>query len=289
MCAQGIRADAPRPAHVRDDRRHPDPAARAVRLRDQHRPEVPAHGGRRRRPQPVLAQPRARPCQNTGYFRVVGRARRGERGATGCSSAATCSSCRRARRISRAALQRGERPVLLVEADATDPAATGNALAALDRRSARRRSQHDLTGPLARLAPAAAPFEVRVHRRYNPEGITQYNIVPGLIGVILHHDDGDDDGARDHPRARARHDGEPARHAGAAARGDGGQDRALHPRRLRAGRRDPRSRRSSCSTCRWSAASALLLGVDDRSSSPPTSRSASRSPRSRATSCRRCR
>ncbi len=82
------------------------------------------------------------------------------------------------------ALRRGERPQLLVAADATDPAATGNALAALER-IARTALVHDLTGPLSDLAAAPAPFELVLHRRYNPEGITQYNIVPGLIGVIL--------------------------------------------------------------------------------------------------------
>jgi ABC-2 type transport system permease protein len=81
-------------------------------------------------------------------------------------------------------LQRGERPVVLMQADATDPAATGNAIAALAQvnLTALRR---ELAGPLAGLAPAAPPFEVRVHRRYNPEGVTQYNIVPGLMGVVL--------------------------------------------------------------------------------------------------------
>ena len=81
-------------------------------------------------------------------------------------------------------LQRGERPVVLVEADATDPAATSNALAALPQISLTG-LDHDLTGPLASLKGRAAPFEIRVHRRYNPEGITQYNIVPGLMGVVL--------------------------------------------------------------------------------------------------------
>lgn len=81
-------------------------------------------------------------------------------------------------------LQRGERPVLLVEADATDPAATSNALATLAvlNQSALAR---DLSGSLASLQPGPPPFEVRVQRRYNPEGITQYNIVPGLVGTIL--------------------------------------------------------------------------------------------------------
>jgi ABC-2 type transport system permease protein len=81
-------------------------------------------------------------------------------------------------------LVRGERPVLLVEADASDPGAVGNALAALAPISFSA-LQRDLAGPLAALNPVAPPVEVRVHRRYNPEGVTAYNIVPGLIGTIL--------------------------------------------------------------------------------------------------------
>ncbi len=82
------------------------------------------------------------------------------------------------------AVQRGEHPVLLIEADATDPAATGNALAALDQ-IAHTALDRDLSGPLRSLRQPPPAFEVRVHRRYNPDGITQYNIVPGLMGVIL--------------------------------------------------------------------------------------------------------
>jgi ABC-2 type transport system permease protein len=81
-------------------------------------------------------------------------------------------------------LVRGERPVLLVEADAADPAATGNAIAALGQLAITALAR-DLQGPLADLAPRAPPFDVRIHRRYNPEGVTAYNIVPGLIGTIL--------------------------------------------------------------------------------------------------------
>ena len=80
-------------------------------------------------------------------------------------------------------LVRGERPVLLVEADASDPAAVGNAVAALNQIVAS--LNRDLSGTLADLKAVAAPVDVRVHRRYNPEGITAYNIVPGLIGTIL--------------------------------------------------------------------------------------------------------
>jgi ABC-2 type transport system permease protein len=81
-------------------------------------------------------------------------------------------------------LQRGERAVVLVEADATDPAATSNALTALQQVSITG-LDHDLTGTLSKLKAGPPPFEIRVHRRYNPEGITQYNIVPGLMGVVL--------------------------------------------------------------------------------------------------------
>ena len=82
------------------------------------------------------------------------------------------------------ALARGERPVLLIEADATDPSATGNALAALSQ-AVDTALAHDLTGVLADSQASPSPVDLRIHRRYNPEGITAYNIVPGLLGVIL--------------------------------------------------------------------------------------------------------
>jgi ABC-2 type transport system permease protein len=79
---------------------------------------------------------------------------------------------------------RGERPALLVAVDATDPSASGNAIAALGQ-IAQQALNNDLRGPLQHLQPGAQPFELRVHRRYNPEGLSRYNIVPGLIGTIL--------------------------------------------------------------------------------------------------------
>lgn len=81
-------------------------------------------------------------------------------------------------------LLRGERPPVILYADATDPAATGNALAAV-MQLPQVALAHELRGPVAHLAPAQQPFEVRLHRRYNPEGLTQLNVVPGLMGVIL--------------------------------------------------------------------------------------------------------
>lgn len=81
-------------------------------------------------------------------------------------------------------LVRGERPAMLIEADATDPVATANALAAVTQLN-QGALRHDLTGPLAGLVNSLPPFEIRMHNLYNPEGITEYNIVPGLIGTIL--------------------------------------------------------------------------------------------------------
>ncbi|AIO37123.1 ABC-2 type transporter family protein [Burkholderia cenocepacia] len=81
-------------------------------------------------------------------------------------------------------LLRGERPSLLVEADATDPVATASALGALTG-LVQPVADKDLTGPLAHLNGRPPAFDVELHRLYNPEGITQYNVVPGLMGVIL--------------------------------------------------------------------------------------------------------
>jgi ABC-2 type transport system permease protein len=81
-------------------------------------------------------------------------------------------------------LVRGERPQILMAADATDPVAAGGAVGAVQQ-IARTAFARDLEGPLARLAPTDPPFDIVVHRRYNPAGITAYNIVPGLLGVIL--------------------------------------------------------------------------------------------------------
>lgn len=79
---------------------------------------------------------------------------------------------------------RGDQAQILVEADASDPSATGSAIAALSALP-QQALVHDLTGAVAGRAGGAAPFEVIVHRRYNPEAIAAYNIVPGLLGVIL--------------------------------------------------------------------------------------------------------
>jgi ABC-2 type transport system permease protein len=77
-------------------------------------------------------------------------------------------------------VRRGDRPALLVAADATDPVAAGSALGAL--------------GPIVQTALAHdlfignspdPPFEIRAHARYNPAASSRLNIVPGLVGTIL--------------------------------------------------------------------------------------------------------
>ncbi|MDP3068922.1 MAG: ABC transporter permease [Opitutaceae bacterium] len=81
-------------------------------------------------------------------------------------------------------LLRGERPTVLLEADASDPAATGPAVAAARTLTATL-FDRDLKGPLTRLRGQPGPVDFQVHAHYNPENITQYNVVPGLMGVVL--------------------------------------------------------------------------------------------------------
>ena len=79
---------------------------------------------------------------------------------------------------------RGSQPTLVIEADATDPAAGSYALAAFNT-LATTALRDDLEGPLAARAQGPPPFQVITHLLYNPESNTQYNIVPGLLAVIL--------------------------------------------------------------------------------------------------------
>ena len=79
---------------------------------------------------------------------------------------------------------RRDNPQILVEADASDPAATGGAIAALASLP-QNALMHDLEGPIAAATATSPPFEVVIQRRYNPEGITSYNIVPGLLAIVL--------------------------------------------------------------------------------------------------------
>jgi ABC-2 type transport system permease protein len=78
------------------------------------------------------------------------------------------------------AVRRGDKPAILVAADATDPVAAGSALGALSQ-VLQTALSHDRDVPESPVMP----FEIRTHARYNPAGVTQLNIVPGLVGTIL--------------------------------------------------------------------------------------------------------
>ena len=121
--------------------------------------------------------------QNSDYFRIVHVARSPaemdeliERGAVQFAITIPGDFSRR--------VVRRDKAQILVEADASDPAATGSAVAALSALPDEG-LKHDLKGPLAPIAKTAPPFEVVIQRRYNPENITSYNIVPGLVATIL--------------------------------------------------------------------------------------------------------
>lgn len=81
-------------------------------------------------------------------------------------------------------LLRGEKPSLLLEADATDPVTVSTALLSIEG-IATQVAKKDLTGALAGFANLQKPFDVRIHRLYNPNGINQYNIIPGLMGTLM--------------------------------------------------------------------------------------------------------
>ena len=130
-----------------------------------------------------LARSLVASIQNTGYFHIVAQPatevqaeRLLETGEVQFVLAIPPDFSRR--------VVRGEKPAVLVAVDATDPSAASNAIAALGQITPLA-LVHDLTGALAGLQPCEPPFELRIHRRYNPEGLTRYNIVPGLIGTIL--------------------------------------------------------------------------------------------------------
>jgi len=78
------------------------------------------------------------------------------------------------------AVRRGDRPALLVAADATDPVAASSAIGSLGM-VVQTALKHDLyIGD-----PPEMPFEIRAHARYNPAAASSLNIVPGLVGTIL--------------------------------------------------------------------------------------------------------
>lgn len=121
--------------------------------------------------------------KTTGYFDIVGELPDEEAGRTALARGEVQFVLNIPADFTRRLL-RGERPALLLEADATDPSAIGAAVGSVQQ-LVFSVAKKDLQGPLAALAVASPPFEVRMHKLYNPAGLTQINIVPGLMGVIL--------------------------------------------------------------------------------------------------------
>jgi len=117
--------------------------------------------------------------ENTAYFRVTRRVRDAAEFDHVLKSGAVLFGIEVPAGFERA-VRRGERPALLIAADATDPVAAGSALSALNQ-VVRTALAHDRAIPDS----AAPPFEIRAHARYNPAASTQINIVPGLVGTIL--------------------------------------------------------------------------------------------------------
>ena len=182
------------------------------------------------------------------------------------------------------AVDRGDMPSVLIDADASDPSAIGNATAALATISTV--LNRDLP-PVMRSQPAKPGVPVRGPRPLQSRATHR---AQHRAGADLHRADDVDalhDHAVDHQGARARHHGEPARHAGAAARGHARQDHAVRRHRLHPGADHPRRPRRCSSSCRC-AARCRCSSSRSAFSSPAISRSASPSRRCRRTRCRRC-
>ncbi len=131
----------------------------------------------------VYSRTLVRALENSGYFRVTNVIKGEREGAALLASGGVSFVVTIPPEFSRE-LARGDRPKILIEADASDPAAAANAVAAVAQLPSTVFNR-ELTGALASLRSTPPPFEIVVHRRYNPEGISSYNVVPGLIGVIL--------------------------------------------------------------------------------------------------------
>ena len=131
----------------------------------------------------VYSRSLVRALENTGYFRVE-HVLSGERAGDALLASGRVAFVVTVPPDFSRNLARGERPKILIEADASDPSAAANAVAAVAQLPSTV-FNHDMMGALSALRATPPPFEVVVHRRYNPEGLSAYNVVPGLIGVIL--------------------------------------------------------------------------------------------------------
>jgi ABC-2 type transport system permease protein len=117
--------------------------------------------------------------KNTDYFRVIERPRSEAELDAMLASGKILFGIEIPRNFERS-VRRGDKPAMLIVADATDPVAASAAVSALGQ-VVQTALSHDRGLP----NPGTPLFEIRTHQRYNPAGLTQLNIVPGLVGTIL--------------------------------------------------------------------------------------------------------
>ena len=121
--------------------------------------------------------------ETSTYFDIIGTVANGEEADQALKSGSASFVVTIPARFERDII-RGERPTLLVDADASDPATSGAATGALSVLAANA-AKSLATGPLSYLASQPDAFDVVSHKRYNPAGKTSYNIVPGLLAIIV--------------------------------------------------------------------------------------------------------
>ncbi len=121
--------------------------------------------------------------ENTGYYRITHLPSTAEEAEALMANGKVAFLLTIPSDIGRRA-RRGDHPQILLEADASDPAASSGAVGVLDQ-VARRALGRELGQEVQSQRNDERELSIIVHRRYNPEGVTQYNIVPGLLGVIL--------------------------------------------------------------------------------------------------------
>ncbi|MDQ0317212.1 ABC transporter permease [Amorphus orientalis] len=131
----------------------------------------------------VLSRSVLSAIENTGYFAFVEEARSPAEADQAIETGRAQFAVTIPPDFSRRVVRRDDAQIV-VEADASDPTAVGGALGALSGVEMQALAR-DLAGPLAAADAGGPPFEIVVHRRYNPENITAYNIVPGLLGIVL--------------------------------------------------------------------------------------------------------
>lgn len=121
--------------------------------------------------------------KNTGYFKFIDVVKSEEDARRDLQVGSTTFVVNIPANFSRD-LVRGKSPSILLEVDGTDPSASSSAIQAIEG-LVPAVFNRDLNGPIAPLKQSAAPVNLNIHSLYNPAQITQYNIVPGLMGVVL--------------------------------------------------------------------------------------------------------